>query len=127
MPLCGFAGAGDGAHCLVWVWFPAQAAMVAFGLLVVQKVQNKAIKCFFFLFFFHVPWFLIFFSVKVWGLKGGEVITDMKVSSSERGSDNTQYSAVLLCIMQSVFQVFYLSLGLRGSEAQEGLMYLLLH
>lgn len=84
------------------------------------------------LFFFpvfspHVPWFFIFFSVKVQVLKEGKVITDIKVSSSERGSDNTQYSAVLLCIMQLVFQVFYLSFGLRGSEAQEGLMYLLLH
>lgn len=68
----------------------------------------------------------MFLSVKVLGLKEGKVITDMKVSSSERGDDNTQYSAVLLCIMQLVFWGFYLSFGLRGSEAQEGLMYLLL-
>lgn len=50
--------------------------------------------------------FLISSGVKVWGLKGGKEIADMKVNSSERGGDNTKYPAVLLCVMQLVFQVF---------------------
>lgn len=68
----------------------------------------------------------IFSGVKVWGLKGGKEIADMKVNSRERGGDNTQYPVVLLCVMQLIFQVFYLFFGLRGSEAKEDLMYVLL-
>lgn len=51
----------------------------------------------------------------------------MKVSSSEWRGDNTQSPAVLLCVVQLVFQGFLIFFWLRGSEAQEDLMYLLLY